>query len=424
VVSVLAGVALVYVTFMLARHLFDYRVAALSALLLALTPFSIEVSQVARAYALTALFALASLYWFSRLRTPHTPARRVWLYAIFTLLALFTHYLVGVVVVVQNLIVLALALLGRLPRRQLLAWVKLQAVMGLVSLPLIWMALQRVPQDPGSTSGQGWLAAPNASGMAKALILWATGDPSFGPAGVTPLRLASLVVVVALLALGVLTAWQLWRTRPDRRLEVRHIAFVAAAFFGTWGTAVGISFVRKIFHEKYFVYLAPLLIILLVWSALRLRPALLGRGLLAVLAGLIGVSLYTFYSAPNGEQWREAMAYVSEQRQPNDYVVTAPGFYIRPVSYYLNGALPADDQVLPRAPYALAGPQGYVAADDSRDDRGLPDVDVATAPAGRVWLITGYNPLDASRLDWFYNNYEVASAREFLGVAVILGVAP
>lgn len=420
-VSVLAGAALVWVTFKLARWLFDVRVATLSALLLALTPFSIEVSQVARAYALTAVLALASLYCFVRLRAAHTPARRVWAYAVFTLLALSTHYLVGVLVIVQNAVVLALLLFGRVTRRRFFDWVKLQAVLGLVALPLIWMAVQRVPQQAGASTGQGWLEGPSAAGMVKALILWATGDPSYGPTGVTAARVASLAVIVTLLGLGTLTAWRMWHTRPDQRPEVRRIAFVAAMFLGVWGVALGISFVRKIFHEKYFIYLAPLLLILLVWSAVRLRPKVLGRGLLGVLAGLVGLSLYIFYSSPNGEQWREAMAYINEQRQPGDFVVTTPGYYVRPVAYYLEDALPVGDLALARAPFVVIEPERLVAADFAADQRDLPDVDMATAPAERVWVVVGYVPLEPDRLEWFYDEYTVVSEREFLGVRVMLG---
>ena len=419
-VSVLAGAVVVMLTYHLARHLFEARVATVSALLVALTPFSIEVSQVARAYALTAMFTLASLYLFVRLWPAHTPQRRIWAYALVTLLALSTHYLVGVVVVVQNLIVLFLFTLKRLSRRRFLEWIRLQAVMGLVALPLLWMAVQRVPQSTGSTSGQGWLERPNPAGMVKALILWATGDPSYGPAGLTLARAASLLLIVALLALGAWTAWRLWHTRPDQRVEVGRIALVAAVFFGVWGTALGISLVRKIFHEKYFVYLAPLLIILLVWSALRLRPAWLGRGLLAALTGLMGLALFVFYSSPNGEQWREAMAYVNEQRQPGDFVVTAPGYYVRPAGYYLEERLPGADYVLAHAPFALVVPSGYLAADYPADERDLPDVDVAAEPAERLWLVTGYNPLEPGQLNWFYEDYVVISERSFLGVKVIL----
>jgi hypothetical protein len=66
-------------------------------------------------------------------------------------------------------------------------------------------------------------------------------------------------------------------------------------------------------------------------------------------------------------------------------------------------------------------PQGYVAADYSGDDRGLPDVDVATASAERVWLVTGYEGEDEQRLEWFYSNYRVLSDRSFMGVDVTLG---
>lgn len=419
-VSVLAGAAVVGLTYALARRLFDAPVAAVCGLLVALTPFSIEVSQVARAYALTAALALGSLHAFTRLQPAKLPTHRVWLYALLTLLALATHYLVGIVIVVQNLIVLGLFALRRLSRRRLFDWVKLQAVMGLVALPLLWMAVQRVPQAGGSTSGQGWLEGPSVTGAARTLILWATGDPSYGPAAITAMRGASLLVIVTLLGLGALTAWHLWHTRHEQRLEVRRIAFVAAVFLGVWGLALGVSLFRKVFHEKYFIYLAPLLIILLVWSALRSRPAWLGRGLLGALAGLTGLSLYVFYTAPNGEQWREAMAYISDEWQPGDVVVTAPGYYVRSVGYYLEGELPGADYTLMRAPFALVALAGLQPADYPADERDLPDVDLAVAPAERVWLVTGYTALAPGQLDWFHEDYVVIAEREFLGVTVIL----
>jgi hypothetical protein len=148
---------------------------------------------------------------------------------------------------------------------------------------------------------------------------------------------------------------------------------------------------------------------------------LLGHGLLAALVGLIGLSLFIFYSTPNGEQWREAMAYVDEQRQPADYVVTTPGYYMRPIAYYLEGALPARDTELAHAPFALDEQGVFVAADYGDDQLGLTDVDVATAPAQRLWLVTGYGTEKADELAWFYDDYTVVAERHFLGVEVLLG---
>ncbi len=419
--SVLAGALLVVLAYRLARHLLGYSVALLSGALLVISPFSIEVAQVARAYAVASVLAIGSLYLFVRLRPPTVPQRTVWLYAGVTLAALSTHYLTAVVVMFQNAVVLTLFVFGQLPRRKFVDWIKLQALMGLVALPLLWMALQRLP-SAGDGTGQDWLPRPSAAGIVKSLIMWATGDPSFGPATFTLARLASLLVVVALLAVGVYTAWRLWHTQPERRLEVRRAAFVAAAFFGIWGLALGISLVRKVFSDKYFIYLAPLLLILLAWAGLRGRPLLLARGLLIALVVLTGQALVIYYTSPAGEQWREAMAFVRQTSEPGDYVVTTPGYYIRPAIYYLTGQMAPVDYTLARAPIAVLGPGGYAAATAPIDDESgtLPALATVLGSAERIWLVTGYADLDDAWLNWFYDNYQVVGVNKFLGVQVTL----
>jgi 4-amino-4-deoxy-L-arabinose transferase-like glycosyltransferase len=419
-ISVLAGAALVWLAYRLALRLFDFPVAALTGLLLALAPFSIEVSQLARAYALASVFALASLYFFAKLRVPRSSTRTAWLYAAVTVAALGTHYLAAVVVLFQNLMVAGLALARQLPRRKVLEWFRLQALMGLVLLPLIWMAVQRMPaSEPGR--GQDWLPPPSVTGVVKSLILWGTGDPSYGGAAFTLARLFALALLAGLLGLGAVTAWRLWHTQPERRLEVQHIAFVAAAFFGIWGLALGVSLVRKIFHEKYFIYLAPLLIMLLAWTVLRLRPAWLGQGLLVALLATTGLALSVYYTSPNGEQWREAMTYIRQQWRPGDYVALTPGYYVRPATYYFTGEVAPDDFELARAPVTVIAPGGYRAATTTADpDIILPDVAEVLAQAERVWVVTGYAEIDPARLDWLTAHYERVDEREFLGVQVKL----
>jgi hypothetical protein len=334
--------------------------------------------------------------------------------------ALVTHYLAGVVVVFQNLLVVGLAATRQLPRRKVVEWFRLQVVLGLVLLPVIWMAVLRAP-DSAPGTGQSWLPEPTAAGLAKSLILWGTGDPSYGGAAFTLARLVSLALIVAILALGAFTAWRLWRSQPERRHEVMRIAFVASAFFGIWGLALGVSLVRKIFHEKYFIYLAPLLIILLAWSVLRLRPAVLGQALMVALVGTTSLSLMVYYTSPNGEQWREAMTFVNHQWRSGDYVAMTPGYYVRPVSFYLTGMMAPVDYELARAPVTVFAPQGYEAATTPSDPEViLPDIAEVLGPAERIWLVTGYAAFDPARLNWIEANYTQVEARSFLGVRVAL----
>jgi mannosyltransferase len=89
--SALFGIATVPVTYLAARELFKPAAALLAAGLIAVNPWFVWYSQEARAYALLALLATAALLFF--LRALRTESRRdLGLWALFSALALLTHY--------------------------------------------------------------------------------------------------------------------------------------------------------------------------------------------------------------------------------------------------------------------------------------------------------------------------------------------
>jgi len=420
-ITIIAGAGLVWATYELARKLFNFRIAAISALLIALSPFSIEYSQVARTYALSGLLAFLSMYFLMSMWI--SPERRLprWLYVITTLAAFSTHYLTIFVVVAQNLFVVILVVLRRLSRPLLWRWGRLQTLIALLGLPLILLALPKIPVSAPGT-GQAWLAKPSLQGLVRTMILWGTGDPSYGPSGFTLVRLFSLVVIASLLALGARAAWNRWNMGPEYREEVRRIVFVGSAFIAPLFLAIGISLFRRVFNEKYFLFLIPFLIIILAWSALRIRPAAVGWGLLIALTGLTLLSLTIYYTAPAGEQWREAVAYIRQEGQTSDPVaVVAPGYYMRPLAYYLTDSLPPHDDRLSDFAVAIMGPDGFLVTDSEPGSPSLAQVEDALSPVETIWLVTGYTPVQPERLSWFWQNYTETDRQEFLGVRVIRG---
>ncbi len=96
-VSMLAGVALVPITYLSARDLVSPRAGVIAAALVTFNPFLIWYSQEARAYMLLAALSGASFLWFIRAR--HEPSRRnlAW-WAIWSSLALATHFFAGFLV--------------------------------------------------------------------------------------------------------------------------------------------------------------------------------------------------------------------------------------------------------------------------------------------------------------------------------------
>ena len=95
--SALAGTALIPIVYLAGRELVSSRAGLVAAAFAAVNPFMVWYSQEAREYMLVAAFCAASLLWFAR--ALKDPSRRnvVW-WAVFSGLALLTHYFAGFLV--------------------------------------------------------------------------------------------------------------------------------------------------------------------------------------------------------------------------------------------------------------------------------------------------------------------------------------
>jgi 4-amino-4-deoxy-L-arabinose transferase-like glycosyltransferase len=145
--SVLAGVLMVAVLYRLARNASGPRLAALAAGLLALARFHVWWSQDIKNYTLAGVFALLSLWLTLRLWDSPAAVRRwrPWLgYVAASALGLFSHYLVALIVLANNVYALIrlLALWRQrraLPMRELGGWSLAQIAVLALFLP--WLAL-------------------------------------------------------------------------------------------------------------------------------------------------------------------------------------------------------------------------------------------------------------------------------------------
>ena len=101
-VSMLAGVALVPISYLAARDLVSPRAGVFAAAFVTFNPFLIWYSQEARAYMLLAALCGASFLWFVRSRRDPSARNLVW-WAVWSSLALMTHFFAGFLVAPEAL---------------------------------------------------------------------------------------------------------------------------------------------------------------------------------------------------------------------------------------------------------------------------------------------------------------------------------
>jgi uncharacterized membrane protein len=157
-VSLLAGVALVPISYLAARDLVSPRAGVIAAALVTFNPFLTWYSQEARAYSLLAALCGASFLWFVRARRDPSARNLAW-WAVWSSLALMTHFFAGFLVAPE-----AVWLLWRARSRVAGAAV---GVVALVQVAMIPFALI----DAGH--GVGWIAqSPREVRISQAVSEW------------------------------------------------------------------------------------------------------------------------------------------------------------------------------------------------------------------------------------------------------------
>jgi mannosyltransferase len=312
--SAVAGVALVAATYWMAR-VFVGRVSALGAAgLCALSPLALQYAQQARVYVFVALAAtVAVAATMNGVRTRGT--RLLWLGAAASVLALWLHYIAGLVILP---LCVWLALRRDLPIRVRAAFVGTCTIAELVVLPLF--IFQRDHAPPG--------VFPGSQGSKIVHVLETPFDGRFTN-GVDAIRILGAIAVVAAI---VVVVSKLGRSLAHRWLLIALAVLAPAAIIliGLGGDDVIIS--------RYTIVAAPFMLTAIV-ASIRLMPrpagaALAALALLVSIAGLAASHQSSGFYPPA----KAAVRYVAAHRHPSDQVLLASSDLV--LFYYLKHDLP------------------------------------------------------------------------------------
>jgi hypothetical protein len=309
--SALAGTATVTLSYLLTARLAGLRAAVITSLLLAVSPLMVWYSQEARAYALAALLACASVLCVIRYAED---ADRRWLsaWALCSALGLCTHYFVGFVVVAE---------LGWLLRYQRRTEVRLAAALVvLVAAALVPLAVAQRGTGHADYIAQGSLGARLLQVPKQFLVGYASPGQ----------RVTAVVVALVLLA-GSL--WPLIRYRS--RLNPLLLLPLAAGLFAVVVPAllalVGIDFL----DTRNVLVALPLLLVVAGagFAASPGRSPALAAGLVFVLLSATIVVLVDTHVQYQRTDWRGAAAALGQPETTRALVI--PGEGQLPVSLYL-----------------------------------------------------------------------------------------
>ncbi len=366
--SVMIGLGVVALVYLLALELFKERTALISGIIAALAPFQIAYAQEIRMYGLLALFLLLTTY--SYWRAIQSKQWSWWIgFAIFAALAQYTHNLAAFYLV-------ALALWPLIMRD----WRNLKAVIaaGFLAILLYLPWLVHLPAQFAKVDQAYWIAKPGLYRLFTLLLYFVTNLPLPDAWLIVGLFIALLTVAIALWQTVRITRQQQADTRPG--LWVLYLTFappILLFLFSQW---------KSIYLERA---LLPSGAILCIWLAWALTKTKLPRPIQLITLVLLligfGMGIYehiTYVGFPYGP-YQAVTADLQTRQQPGDIIIHSSKLSMMPSVYY--------DRNLAQT-YVSDPPGSNVdtLAPATQKVLGLeakPDIASAAGNAKRVWFI-------------------------------------
>lgn len=316
--SVLCGTLAIVPAHVLARRLFDRRVAHLAALLVATSQILVYYSQEARPYAVFLLLGLGTVLLFVEAVQRGT-ALAWWSFVVCAALATMTHYTMAFVLLALGLFAVLFRRRQPLPLRRIAAGCGLYAL--LVApwfLSDAFASQLRISVFPHHPIAQRFAGDPKT--FLRILNVFDNGSIPWRFA-VAPLW--TYAVGGLLLALPAGLALRGLFARGAERSERTGIALLALLWLLPLALVLGLGF-RGIKVEVRYVAFAAVPYYLLTARGITGLPRLLRRlGIAAVLAWS-AVGLERMYTTPSREDWRGALGALAREIRAGDAVLFLP----------------------------------------------------------------------------------------------------
>lgn len=386
--SAVAGLATIYVCYLLVKRYFSRQAATIVLLLLAVAPFLIRYSQEARMYGLLGLFTISGTYVLLRYLEKRDDPWWLASYALLMAAGLYTHYFTVLVLVAHWLYVATLEMpwRWRFGKSFWLSWRWFLTNCAVIVLWLPWL-----PSFYGQFSrGQGISWIPKTTERTLTNSIWQ--NLTFTDGGQLP-QLIYWTVPLGILA-GI--SYVVWRIRHKAPPVKMLYFYTFVPFFLT----IIISAVKPMYQDRYLVFAANGLVVLigimldrLIQRQRKLGYLVLGLLMMVLIVGTVNVVRQASHSMSRvGE-------YVTAHFQPGDAIISAELYTYFDFSYYCDrcveprNALPtaeAKNTTQLRLNTTGGRPNGYGESAllyDYAEQIYLDDWTNVRPSRGRIWLV-------------------------------------
>ncbi len=308
-ISVIAGTASVWAMWLLGKEIYKKELGYIAAILTCINYYNIFYSQEARGYIFAFLFAALSFLYFIRLI--REPSRKnIVLYALYTLLLLYSHYYSLFVVLAQGLLALVFIFLEEKKQE------RIKLFKGFLFGGII-VAIGYAPWVPFllemSNIKSFWIGTVSHDFMITFFRNY------FGDAD-TLIPILALLLVVYVIHVSVksqdITSRAI-RNSPLHFSFIIIICWVAVTYILPYLRSV---LVVPMIYPRYTIVVLPAILLALAWGIVCFRISIIKYGILAlvVVLSLIDiVAVKKYYTAVHKTQFREMTAFIIAENKGN-----------------------------------------------------------------------------------------------------------
>jgi mannosyltransferase len=300
--SFVFGCLTIPMAYIVGKELFNPLTGLLSALLISLSRFHIYFSQETRSYSLTGFLTLISFYFFIMIIKRGTQKRYLAGLIVANGLLLYTHSTTIFILLTQNVIWLILKFFYKNTIKYP-QWALYQILSFIPFTPWLFIEINQFNDFQGSNV----LAVPNIYGLLNTFYQYS----------------GSFFLLFIFALTFILGSYSRERGNAVPRLFA---SSTRTAFLSIW---VGIpilapfilsQFVSPIYTARNTLSAAFGFYILIAKSLTAIRNIIITSVLFFVILLASAQNLTNYYSVPDKEQWREAVAYVDDSAHPGDMV--------------------------------------------------------------------------------------------------------
>jgi len=320
--TVMFGLLAIPAIYRLGAVMFNRQAGLLAAALLAINPIHVWLSQEARMYVILILLAIGSMFFFWQ--AFQKGKMRYWIgLLIVNALAFNLHYFSLWLPVIQLAVILT-----DLRRfvSQFRLWVATQFVAGLFLLPWLIATTLRESQS----FGIGFLVSPTLLDLPLTLWNFTIGLSSYF---LWPVSILSL----ALFTVAFLNGLR-WRQKKPHLNQWLLIFWIFLPLVFVWI----ISQRRAFYADRYLSFIIPGLVLLVAFGAVRINSLPWRNVLVVGLVAASGYGLVNIQFDPTflKDNWRDTVAYLVQNEQPDDIILIYNNYLEIPFGYHYQGELP------------------------------------------------------------------------------------